>query len=305
MATPTNRKRAEILGLAVSHLTLRHFTPESVNEFLTALASRMEEDIIPKAGPSPWLPNLHPDHKGSLTAPSGDSRGPYTFAALTHMQVIRALVAADPGNLADISSVMKVAAHSDNQALRLSMLRIGLRFNHAMFLKLRSGKDAPTVDSLLVNEPDAPGIPQFERNQPLPASRVECGEGAVFVVDSDGNRVAAGRPTPVVAVGHTPEPTPAVIPEPTPVKPAVHTPPQVDAAPSYPIPEPITDAQETPQPALENAPTPVVEPAVEPTPPKPAEPTPVATAEPIKEDSNLSPSAVAVAVKSEDEDSPF
>lgn len=293
MATLTNRKRAETLGLAVSQLTLRHFTSESVNEFLTALANRLEEDIIPKAGPSPWLPNLHPDHKGSLTAPSGDSRGPFTFAALTHMQVIRTLVAADPGNLADIASVMKVAAHSDNQALRLSMLRIGLRFNHAMFLKLRSGKDSPTVDSLLVDEPDAPGIPQFERNQPLPASRVEGSDEDVFVVDSDENRLAAGRPAQ------------AATPEPVPVIPAVHTPSPVDAGPSRTATTPATVPQEHPQPSPAKTPSTVAEPAEESMPPKPAEPATEATAGPVKESINLSPSAVAVGVNPGDEDSPF
>lgn len=239
MASHNTRDSVEQLGLAASQITLRHFTPESVSAFLSEVSTRLTNDIVPMAGPSPWLADGRPDHRGGLTAPSGDDRAPFTFAALTHMKVVRALVAADPANIADTAALMKLASDSDDQHLRLLTLRIALRLSYSMFLSTVINQRKANITELLIRADDAPEIPIFEKSNPLPATTVSS-DGVL--VHDDGTRTPAFIPVaPVEEAVRTPTPEPT--PEP------VSTPAPAPVATPQPTPEPEPEQKPAPQPA--------------------------------------------------------
>lgn len=180
-----NRARAKQIGLSANTLTLQHFTPESVDEFLIAVGTQIGK-VADSAGPSPWLPEVRRELKGTLTAPSGDDQGAYNFAALTHMHVIRALVGADPSNLRDTGSLMQLAATTDGMPeMKLNLLRIAARWNLAMDLR---------KSLVLVDEDNAPALQPVEDNQPLPQTTVVNDENGLTIVDdTTSTRIPAGR----------------------------------------------------------------------------------------------------------------
>lgn len=186
------QSRAEQLALASGTITLAHFTPESTTDFLKAVAKTVTEKVAPGAGPSPWLPSYDPDHRGALTAPSGDGR-PFTFGALTHLSVTRALVGADPANLRDTASLIAFAAEGTSDYLRLLALRIAIRWNNAMSL-LHS--------DILVDVAGAPEITAVESNQPIPATTVIEENDQVFVVNEATGTRLPGAASAATSAAH-------------------------------------------------------------------------------------------------------
>lgn len=176
---------ARTLGLAAGSLTLTHFTPKSITAFLTEVADIVQGQVAPGAGPSPWLPNQDSSLRGTITAPSGDDGPPCTFNALTHIAVTRALVAADPANIIDTATMLREAANSDSDMLRLLALRIAARWNQAMFLK---------KEQLLTPTPAAADLPEYDLNTPLPSTEVITDADGLAVINKDtGARTPATR----------------------------------------------------------------------------------------------------------------
>lgn len=178
---------ARTLGLAAGSLTLTHFTPQSINAFLTGIADVVQSKVARAAGPSPWLPNQDHSLRGTITAPSGDDGPPCTFNALTHIAVTRVLVAADPANISDTATMLREAAQSDSDTLRILALRIAARWNLSMFLK---------KEHLLTPTAAATDLPEYENNTPLPSTVVVHDVDGLAIVDKD-----TGERTPAT---HTP-----------------------------------------------------------------------------------------------------
>lgn len=188
---------ARTLGLAAGSLTLTHFTPQSTSDFLRAVADLAQNKVAQAAGPSPWLPNSDPQLKGTITAPSGDDGPACTFNALTHIAVTRCLVAADPANIVDTATMLREAANSSSDALRLLSLRIAARWNLSMRLQ---------KENLLAPAENAALLPKHDNNTPLPATAVIHEDDAVLVVDAaTGKRTPASYqpPTPAEDLPHT------------------------------------------------------------------------------------------------------
>lgn len=152
----------ENIGLSAGDITLQTFTATSVNDFLHAVANEITNTVVNHVGHSPWTAATG-QLKGSLTAPADDGGEPYTFATLTHLRVIRCLVAADPGNVRDIAALMQHAADSGDDVERLIALRIALRCNHAMYLNQQ--KKLSFADG-------TPPLPNHAQGAPLPTTWV-------------------------------------------------------------------------------------------------------------------------------------
>jgi len=159
----------ENIGLSAGDITLQTFTPTSVNDFLHAVANAITTTVVNHAGHSPWTAATD-QLKGSLTTPADDGGAPYTFATLTHLRVIRCLVAADPGNVRDLAALMQHAADNGDDVERIIALRIALRCNHSMYLNQQ--KKLTFADNI------AP-LPQREPNTPLPTTWIDPAEETI------------------------------------------------------------------------------------------------------------------------------
>ena len=106
------------LGLGANEITLAHFTPESVTEFLHHVADIVSNKIATNGGASPWFPNSTKDLPGTMMIPSDDGGEHYTFGLFTHKALTRCITAADPANLIDIADLLHLIADSDNNTHR-------------------------------------------------------------------------------------------------------------------------------------------------------------------------------------------
>lgn len=183
------------LGLGANEITLAHFTPESVTEFLHHVADIVSNKIATNGGASPWFPNSTKDLPGTMMIPSDDGGEHYTFGLFTHKALTRCITAADPANLIDLADLLHLIADSDNNTQRLIGLRIAARWNYAMFLraekvlKYRSNEvELPQLPDGITDDPNGVITPpeQLQRNHVIVAN------GKIYLENlTDGHRQPA------------------------------------------------------------------------------------------------------------------